>query len=92
MFQSSFTMFLYGTHIQFIQHLLNNDRTGGDPTTNQRQGNHDRWPEANVEQQYQKGPDRLVHHMLTVPAAINPDKSLLWDPNPGPSSPSRTYA
>ena len=32
-------------------------------------------------QQYRKGPDRLVHQMLTVPATINPEKSLLWDPD-----------
>ena len=25
--------------------------------------------------------------MLTVPITTNPDKSLLWDPDPGPSSP-----
>ena len=37
---------------------------------------------------YRKGPDRLMQQMLTVPAAINPEKSLLWDPDPGPSSPS----
>ena len=30
--------------------------------------------------------------MLTVLATINPEKSLLWDPDLGPSSPSRTYA
>ena len=33
-------------------------RTGGDSTTNQRQFNHGRWPEANVGQQYRKGLDR----------------------------------
>ena len=31
------------------------------------------------------GPDRLVHQILTVSATINPEKSLLWDPDPGPS-------
>ena len=50
------------------------------------------WPEANVGQQYRKGPDYLVHQMLTVPTTINLERSLLWDPDPGPSSPSRTYA
>ena len=30
--------------------------------------------------------------MLTALITINLEKSLLWDPNPGPSSPSRTYA
>ena len=40
---------------------------------------------------YRKGRDRLVHQMLTVPVTINPEKSLLWDPDPGPSSPSRTW-
>ena len=43
-------------------------------TTNQRQCDHGRWPEANVGQQYQKGPDRLVHQILTVPTTINPEK------------------
>ena len=52
----------------------------------------DGWPEANVEQQYRKGPDCLVHQMLTVLATINPEKSLLWDLDLGPSSSSRTYA
>ena len=61
-------------------------------TTNQRQCDHDIWPEANVGQQYRKGPDRLVEQMLTVLATINPEKSLLWDPDLGPSSPSRTYS
>ena len=42
--------------------------------------------------QYQKGPDRSVHQILTVLATINPEKGLLWDPDPRPSSPSRTYA
>ena len=36
-------------------------RTDGDSTTNQRQCDHGRWPEANVGQQYRKGLDRLVH-------------------------------
>ena len=61
-------------------------------TTNQQQWNHGRWPEANVGQQYRKGPDSLVYQMLTVPITINPEKSLLWDPDPGPSTPSRIYA
>ena len=61
-------------------------------TTNQQQYNHGLWPGAKVGQQYRKGPDCLVDQMLTVPATINPEKSLLWDPDPGPSSPSRTYA
>ena len=30
--------------------------------------------------------------MLTVPIIINPEKSLLWDADQGPSSSSRTYA
>ena len=30
--------------------------------------------------------------MLTAPITINPEKSLLWDLDPGPSSPSKTYA
>ena len=34
--------------------------------------------------------DCLVHQMYIVPATINPEKSLLWDSDPGPSSPSRT--
>ena len=42
-------------------------------TTNQRQCDHGQWPEANVGQQYRKGPDRLVHQILTVPATINPE-------------------
>ena len=54
-----------------------------DSTTNQRPCNHGWWPEANVGQQYRKRMDRLVRQMLTVPI-----KSLLWDPDPGPSSPS----
>ena len=29
---------------------------------------------------------------FTVPTTINPKKSRLWDPNLGPSSPSRTHA
>ena len=36
--------------------------------------------------------DRLVHQILTVLTTINPEKSLLLDPEPGPSSPSTTYA
>ena len=43
--------------------------------TSQRQCNHGLWPEANVGQQYRKGPDRLVHQMLTVRTTINPDKT-----------------
>ena len=39
---------------------------------------------------YGQGLDRLVHLMLTVPITIIPEKSLLWDPDPGPSSPSGT--
>ena len=42
--------------------------------TNQQQGDHGLWPEANVGQQYRKRPDRLVHQILTVPATINPEK------------------
>ena len=61
-------------------------------TTNKRQCDHGQWPEASVEQQSLKGLVCLVHHMSTVPATINPEKSLLWDPDPGPFSPSRTYA
>ena len=60
-------------------------------TTHQRQCNHGRRAEANVGQQYRQGPDCLAHQMLTVPTTINPEKILLWDPKPGPSSPSRTY-
>ena len=60
-------------------------------TTNQRQCDHGRWPEAKVRQQYQKGLDRLVHQILSVPTTINPEKGLLWDPDPGPFSPSGTY-
>ena len=33
--------------------------------------------------------DHLVDQMLTVPITIDLEKSLLWDPDPGPSSPSR---
>ena len=29
---------------------------------------------------------------FTVPTTINPENSRLWDPNLGPSSPSRTHA
>ena len=32
-------------------------------TTNQRQCNHNRWPEVNVGQLYQQGLDHLVHQM-----------------------------
>ena len=60
--------------------------------TNQRQCDHSLWPEANVGQQCRKGPNRLEHQMLTVLATINPKKSVLWDPDPGQLSPSRTYA
>ena len=38
--------------------------------TNQRQCDHRRWPEANVGQQYRKGPDHLVHQMLRVLATM----------------------
>ena len=60
--------------------------------TNQRQCDHGQWPDASVGQQYRKGKDRLVHQMLTVLATVNPEKSLVWDPDPSPSSFSRTYA
>ena len=61
--------------------------------TNQRQCDCGRWPEADVGQWYRKGPDRLVHQMSTVPATINHEKAYCaWDADPGPSSPSRTYA
>ena len=43
-------------------------------TTDQRQCNHGQWPGANVGQQYRKGPDRLVHLILTVPTTIDPEK------------------
>ena len=33
----------------------------------------------------------LLSAPLTVRATINPEKSLQWDPDLGPSSPSRTY-
>ena len=42
-------------------------------TTDQRQCGHGRWLEANVEQQYRKGPDRLLRMMLTAPITINPE-------------------
>ena len=56
-------------------------------TTKKWQCDHDRWPEANGGQQYQKGSDCLVHQTLTVLTTINPEKALLWDPDQGPSSP-----
>ena len=55
--------------------------------TNQQQCNHGRWPQANIGQQYQKGPDLLVHQILAVATTINNEQGLLWDPDPGPSSP-----
>ena len=33
--------------------------------TNQRQCDHSLWPEANVRQQYRKGPDHLVHQIFS---------------------------
>ena len=48
--------------------------------TNQWQCDHGRRPEANVGQRYQKGPDRLVHQMLTVLATINPEKACCGIP------------
>ena len=67
-------------------------RMDRDSTTNQWRCNHGWWPEANVQQQYRQEPDRLDHQLLTAPITINPEKSLLWNPNPDPSSPSETYA
>ena len=42
--------------------------------------------------QVRSGSDRSVHLMLAVLITINPEKGLLWDPDPGPPSPSGTYA
>ena len=42
--------------------------------TTQRPCDHGRWPEANVGQQYRKGPDHLMHPILTVLTTINPEK------------------
>ena len=54
----------------------------GDSTTSQRECNHGRLPEASVgQQQYRKGPDRLVHQMLTVQATVNPALSDPVVPN-----------
>ena len=39
--------------------------------------------------------DRIIWYtnmMLGAPIAVNPESSLLWDPDLGPSSPSRTNA
>ena len=43
-------------------------------TTNQRQCDHGRWLEANVGQQYRKGPDNLLRMMLTALITINVEK------------------
>ena len=46
----------------------------------------DSWPDHMPDffwHQYRKGLDHLEHQMLTVPAITNPQKSLLWDPDPG---------
>ena len=67
----------------------------GDSTTNQRWCNHGRWLEAN-RQSYTTVWIRT--RSLSAPdgnsilITINPEKGLLWDPDPGPSSPSGTYA
>ena len=53
-------------------------------TTNQWQCDHGQWPEANVGQQYRKGPDLLVHQILTVPTTINPEKWPAVGSRPGP--------
>ena len=52
-------------------------------TTNQRQCDHGQWPEANIKQQYRKGPDCLVHQILTAPATINPEKRPAVGSRPG---------
>ena len=55
----------------------------GDSNDKPTQCNHDRWPEANVGQQYQYGLDRLVYQMLTVPTTINPENRPAVGSRPG---------
>ena len=54
------------TSLQELILIINFVRMGGDSTTNQRQWDHGRRPEANVGQPCPKWPDRLVHQMWTV--------------------------
>ena len=50
--------------------------------TSQQQCDYGRWPETGFEQQYWKGPDRLVHQMLTVYRQQSTlKKGRLWDPD-----------
>ena len=72
------------THTKNMSINIIDVRMGRDSNDNQRQCDHRRWPEANVGQEYRKGPDRLVQQMSILPATSTLKKASYGIPTWAP--------